>query len=203
MENLSLDGLKEMKKAEYIKAFKNKAAWKKADAVILLVDYRLDGKKVTIAVPYKKVADMKSEMKRLKKEKLHLMKKSGGATFCLEKGPNGPVAKIELLSGGLTLKDLEGKVSDLFDILKLSVETSQSAAAAAEAAAETDDAETTVKDTAVSTKEEEVEEIAVDNEETTVAKKLSPEEKVKMKENLTKIEENINKLFAKLSSSKG
>ena len=41
-EELSLDGIKDMKKAEYIKAFKNKAAWKKAKAVILLVDYKLE-----------------------------------------------------------------------------------------------------------------------------------------------------------------
>jgi|LakMenEpi03Aug12_release.lakeMendotaPanAssembly.Ray.scaffolds.fasta_scaffold1508010_1 hypothetical protein len=41
-EELSLDGIKDMKKAEYIKAFKNKAAWKKAKAVILLVDYSND-----------------------------------------------------------------------------------------------------------------------------------------------------------------
>jgi hypothetical protein len=35
-EELSLDSIKDMKKAEFIKAFKNKAAWKKAKAVIFL-----------------------------------------------------------------------------------------------------------------------------------------------------------------------
>jgi len=82
---LSLDTLKEMKKADFIKAFKNKVAWKKATAVILLTDYKLDGKKTSIAIPFKKLADMKAEMKRLKKEKLHFMKKSGGGTFSIEK----------------------------------------------------------------------------------------------------------------------
>ena len=76
-EELSLDSIKEMKKAEFIKAFKNKAAWKKAKAVIFLVDYKLEGKKAVIAIPFKKENEMKLEMKRLKKEKLHLLKKSG------------------------------------------------------------------------------------------------------------------------------
>jgi hypothetical protein len=44
-EELSLDVLPEMKRADYIKAFKNKASWKKAKAVIFLVDYKLEGKK--------------------------------------------------------------------------------------------------------------------------------------------------------------
>jgi len=62
---LSLDALAEMKKADYIKAFKNKAVWKKATATIILTDYKLAGKKMTLAIPFKKVADMKREMKRL------------------------------------------------------------------------------------------------------------------------------------------
>lgn len=136
MSELTLDGLKEMKKAEFVKAFKNKAAWKKANAVILLVDYKLDGKKATVAIPYRKEAEMKIEMKRLKKEKLHLMKKSGGATFSIERSAEGVSAKIELVNGGLSLQALEGKVTDLFSILKIKVQTSQSAEAAAEAAAQ-------------------------------------------------------------------
>ena len=83
-EELSIDSLKEMKKADFVKAFKNKAAWKKAKAVIVMVDYKLDGKKTTVAIPFKKEAEMKAEMKRLKKEKLHPMKKSGGGLVTVE-----------------------------------------------------------------------------------------------------------------------
>jgi hypothetical protein len=36
-EELNLDGLKEMKKADYIKAFKNKAVWKKLQKHHLLL----------------------------------------------------------------------------------------------------------------------------------------------------------------------
>jgi len=96
-EELSLDSLKVMKRVDFVKAFKNKAARKKAEAVILLTDYKLDGKKCSIAIPFRKTAEMKAEMKRLKKEKLHLMKKSGGGSFSIEKNADGIYAKIELL----------------------------------------------------------------------------------------------------------
>jgi hypothetical protein len=49
-----------------------------------MVDYKLDGKKTTVAIPFKKEAEMKAEMKRLKKEKLHPMKKSGGGLVTVE-----------------------------------------------------------------------------------------------------------------------
>jgi hypothetical protein len=58
-EELSLDCLSEMKKADYFKAFKNKSAWKKAKVVIFLVDFKLEGKKATIAIPFKKEAEMR------------------------------------------------------------------------------------------------------------------------------------------------
>jgi hypothetical protein len=83
-EELSIDSLKEMKKADFVKAFKNKAAWKKAKAVIVMVDYKLDGKKTTVAIPFKKEAEMKAEMKRMKQEKIHPLKKSGGGLVTVE-----------------------------------------------------------------------------------------------------------------------
>jgi hypothetical protein len=77
---LSLDSIKDMKKAEYIKAFKNKAAWKKAKAAIFLVDYKLEGKKAVIAIPFKKENEMKLEMKRLKKNIWEVYLKLGKST---------------------------------------------------------------------------------------------------------------------------
>ncbi len=50
-----------------------------------MVDYKLDGKKVTVAIPFKKVTEMKKVLKRIKKEKLHIYKKTGGGTFELTK----------------------------------------------------------------------------------------------------------------------
>jgi len=133
-EELQLDSLKEIKKADYVKAFKNKAVWKKAKAVIFLVDYKLEGKKTTIAIPFKKEAEMKSEMKRLKKEKLHLMKKSGGGLISFEnEGEDGMKAKVELLFGGLKPELLQAKGNDLFWRINTTLEVLIAAGAELEA----------------------------------------------------------------------
>lgn len=122
-EELSLDSLKDMKKAEFIMAFKDKAAWRKAKAVIVLADYKLEGKKFTVAIPFKKENEMKAEMKRLKKEKLHLLKKSGGGLISIENdGPEGLKAKIELTVGGLKPEMLQLKAEELFDRIKAKLE---------------------------------------------------------------------------------
>ena len=126
-EELSLDSIKDMKKAEFIKAFKNKAAWKKAKAVIFLVDYKLEGKKAVIAIPFKKENEMKLEMKRLKKEKLHLLKKSGGGTIVIDKNADGDrEATIELVIGGLKPELLQLKASPLFEKIKVNLLTTES-----------------------------------------------------------------------------
>jgi hypothetical protein len=135
-EELSLDSIKEMKKAEFIKAFKNKAAWKKAKAVIILVDYKLEGKKAVIAIPFRKENEMKLEMKRLKKEKLHVLKKSGGGTIQIEVGADGErEAKIELGIGGLKPELLLLKASPLFERIKLKIQATQNEEAKADALA--------------------------------------------------------------------
>ena len=135
MSELTLDGLKDMKKADYIKAFKNKAAWKKAKAVIILVDYKLEGKKAVIAIPFKKENEMKLEMKRLKKEKIHLLKKSGGGSIDIEVGADGErEAKIELGIGGLKPELLLLKASPLFEKIKLKIHATQNEEAKADAA---------------------------------------------------------------------
>jgi hypothetical protein len=121
-EELSLDSIKDMKKAEYIKAFKNKAAWKKAKAVIFLVDYKLEGKKAVIAIPFKKENEMKLEMKRLKKEKLHLLKKSGGAEITITKGNDGVAElNVKLTIGGLKPELLVLKATPLLEKIKLRI----------------------------------------------------------------------------------
>ncbi len=135
-EELSLDTVKDMKKAEYIKAFKNKAAWKKAKAVILLVDYKLEGKKAVIAIPFKKENEMKLEMKRLKKDKLHLLKKSGGGSISITKAADGVAElSVELNIGGLKPELLLLKASPLFEKIKLRIKAVLTGEALADAAA--------------------------------------------------------------------
>jgi ElaB/YqjD/DUF883 family membrane-anchored ribosome-binding protein len=143
-EELSLDSIKDMKKADFIKAFKNKAAWKKAKAVIFLVDYKLEGKKAVIAIPFKKENEMKLEMKRLKKEKLHLLKKSGGGTIVIDKNANGDrEATIELIMGGLKPELLQLKASPLFEKIKVKLSATQTGEALEDAAAAESEVDTT------------------------------------------------------------
>ena len=177
--SLSLDALAEMKKAEFLKAFKNKAVWKKAKAAIILVDYKLDGKKTTVAVPFKKVADMKQEVKRLKAEKLHLLKKTAGCLLTLKKGEDGlPLFEANIRLGGIAPELLEAKVSELFSKIKVGFKVL-----------------TPTKDTIP----------VAENSETTTDQTSKPKrslkdsDKAKMKENIQIMKANLAKLKSQLN----
>ncbi len=201
-EELSLDSIKDMKKADFIKAFKNKAAWKKAKAVIFLVDYKLEGKKAVIAIPFKKENEMKLEMKRLKKEKLHLLKKSGGGTLEIVVGADGErEAKIELMIGGLKPELLQLKASPLFERIKLRIQATQNEDAKADADAsegEVDENEDLPEDT--------LDDVAVDDSSDDSDEKENSTEsdsensnnpkKEKIRAAVNTIKENANKLKA-------
>jgi hypothetical protein len=175
---LTLDSVKDMKKAEFIKAFKNKAIWKKAKAVIVMVDYKLDGKKSVLAIPFKKETEMKAEMKRLKKEKLHLLKKTGGGVINFEKTADGMKAKIEIKIGGLAPEILLAKGQELFGRIKVTLEALQSAEAAADAAASAGEEEEEEEDTSVEgeegMEEEEEEEEEEVQDDATIFSQLKP-----------------------------
>jgi len=207
-EELQLDSLKEITKADYIKAFKNKAVWKKAKAVIILVDYKLDGKKSVIAIPFRKETEMKAEMKRLKKEKIHILKKSGGGSIEFIKTADGMSAKVEIQVGGLSTEMLLMKGQPLFDKIKVKLEALQTAEAmaeAAESAAEVDPNENLPEDNFSDVAEEEGEEVAP-AEEVAVGDALAAEKRMKLaakKEEgraaLTKMLDNLTKIADKLS----
>jgi hypothetical protein len=200
-EELSLDAIKDMKKADYIKAFKNKAAWKKAKAAIFLVDYKLEGKKAVIAIPFKKENEMKLEMKRLKKEKLHLLKKSGGGTIVIEKNADGErEAKIEINIGGLKPELLLLKAAPLFAKIKVILSATQSGEALQDAAAS--EAEVDANE---NLPEDNLDDVAVDesedNEEAAASVEISQEQlhyKNTMNERLAKMQEQVNKIKEQL-----
>jgi hypothetical protein len=122
-DELTLESLEGMGKADYVKAFKNKAVWKKAKAAIFLVDYKLDGKKTVIALPFKKESEMKAKMKEIKKTKKHVLKKTGGGLITVENdGPEGLKAKVELLLGGLNPFILQDKALELFARINATLE---------------------------------------------------------------------------------
>ena len=202
---LTLDAIKDMKKADFVKGFKKKAVWKKAKAVIILVDYKLDGKKNVIAIPFKKETEMKQEMKRLKKEKLHLLKKSGGGSIEFIKAADGSMeAKIEITLGGLAPEMLLMKGQPLFDKIKVKLQALQSAEAAAEAAEvagevdpNEDLPEDTLDDVSVDDSEEEGEEDEVVEGESATAAELNEEQakkKTEMVAQMAKMEAKISEI---------
>jgi hypothetical protein len=141
-DELTLESIKDMSKADYIKAFKNKSLWKKANAVIFLVDYKLDGKKTCIAIPFRKEAEMKMKIKEIKKDKIHIMKKTGGGVITVENdGPEGLKAKVELKLGGLAPEFLQIKGEELFDKIKATLEVKIAADAEMEPAEAVSDSE--------------------------------------------------------------
>jgi hypothetical protein len=202
-EELQLDSLKEITKADYIKAFKNKAVWKKAKAVIILVDYKLEGKKTTIAIPFKKEAEMKLEMKRLKKDKLHPMKKSGAGLITVEnEGEEGMKAKVELLLGGLKPELLQVKGAPLFEKIKTTLEVLIAAGAELEASDPNEPVEAEDPN-----EEEKGEDAPEDNNDNTIeekpvaGKKLSHEELAKIKDNMNKMKDALAKMKTQLNIS--
>ena len=196
-EELSLDSIKEMKKADFIKAFKNKAAWKKAKAVIFLVDYKLEGKKAVIAIPFKKENEMKLEMKRLKKEKLHLLKKSGGGTIVIDKNAEGErEATIELIMGGLKPELLQLKASPLFDKIKVKLSATQTGEALEDAAA----AESEV-DTTENLPEDNLDDVSVDESPDDAAEETTDAASDSRTENNTPVVEEITSLANRIASA--
>jgi hypothetical protein len=113
---LEYDSLKDMKLADYKKAFKEKSQWKKAKAVLFLIDYKLDGKKVPIAIPLKRPSELKTLFKKAKGDK-HPSKKLGGGTLRLEKSAAGTQFHIDLTIGGLSDEVLTLKGGKLFEQL--------------------------------------------------------------------------------------
>lgn len=122
-KELDMMAVLEMKRPEYKKMFKKKALWKKAAGIIVLVDYKLDGKKTSLAIPYKKKPLMLKELKKIKADKLHLLKKTGLCSFELgKKSDGGLLARIELIKGGISAALLHSKMLPLFGSIDIDIE---------------------------------------------------------------------------------
>ena len=188
---LTLDALEGMKKADFMKAFKNKAAWKKAKAVIVMVDYLLDGKKATIAIPYKREADMKKDIKRIKAEKTHNFKKTGGGSFAMVTENGTSSAKIDFTEGSLKAALFEKKGSVLFGTIKLALQLAQEQAEQVLNTQEEQPNNNTPKEVFDTTNNN----TAPDQKKKKV---LTPEQKAKKVENLRKISANLDKMLSKL-----
>jgi len=121
--DLTLSVLPSLNKTDYIKLFKIKSNWKKAKGVLFLMDYRLDGKKMTIAIPFRKIPELKLAYKELKKDKIHPVKKTAAAYFSLEQdGIEGWMAEAEIIYGGAKPELLQDKAALLFERIRISLQ---------------------------------------------------------------------------------
>ncbi len=109
-ESLSYEALKEMNFASYKKAFKEKSQWKKAKALVVLVDYKLGSRKVSIVLPLRRSNQLKPLLKQIKQDK-HPNQKLAAGALQLGKGENGPQMTFKMTHGAYSLEALEGKVA--------------------------------------------------------------------------------------------
>lgn len=122
--SLMLESLKSLKMADFLKEFKDKATWKKADFAIFLVGYKLD-KKATVVLPFKKETDAKNAFKQLKTNKQHPLNKVAVGAFVWD--DNQKQCTFTHSGGGAKLEDLEDKGGKLFGLLKMQLIVQQGA----------------------------------------------------------------------------
>lgn len=101
----------------YKKKYCKPAMVKKAKAAIIMLDYKLAEKKVPcVLLTFKKVAEAALAFKELKKNKEHLLKKTGLCKVEIHKRADGQlVFKAEIKKGGINPQALKMKGTDLFD----------------------------------------------------------------------------------------
>lgn len=111
-QSLSYEAIKEMKFADYKKAFKEKSQWRKAKALIILVDYKLGSKKTPIVLPLRRTNELKPLLKQIKADK-HPAQKMAAGLLGMRKGEKGPEMTFQMTHGGCALQKVEGKVKPL------------------------------------------------------------------------------------------
>jgi hypothetical protein len=134
--------LGELKLVEYKKEHCKPALVKKAKAAIIMLDYRLQGKKIPcVMVTFKKPAEAAKAFKQLKAEKAHILKKTGFCKVTVTKGADGKQEiTIDIKKGGITPESLKSKGEDLFGgHLKMKLNVIGGTEGAAEVVADTAD----------------------------------------------------------------
>lgn len=111
-ESLSYEAIKEMKFADYKKAFKEKSQWRKAKALIILVDYKLGSRKAPIVLPLRRSNQLKPLLQQIKADK-HPTQKMAAGLLDIRKGDKGSEMTFQKTHGGCTLETIEGRVKPL------------------------------------------------------------------------------------------
>ena len=100
---------KDKKLKEYLKAYCKPVMLRKAQAGIVLVDYKMAGKKIPcVFIPIKKKPEAMNIFKQIKKDKEHLLKKTGLVAVQVSKGADGKEAiSLNIRKGGLGVETLQ------------------------------------------------------------------------------------------------
>ena len=114
--NFDFSEFKAKKMNAYIKEYCKPAIVRKAKAGILMVDYKMAGKKIPcIFIPIKKKPEAMNLFKQIKKDKEHLIKKTGLAEVSVSAGEDGKEQiTINIRKGGLNPDLLKVKGVKLF-----------------------------------------------------------------------------------------
>ncbi len=140
-QNFDFNELKELKLAQYKKQHLKPAVFKKCKGAIIFVDYKLAGKKTPcVIVPFKKGPIAAKTFKDVKKNKEHLLKKTGLASLVFGVDETGkPQVTIDLKKGGLSAPVLEAKAAKLFGEIKMAFKVVGNAEEVTEEQAEQND----------------------------------------------------------------
>ncbi|MCP4437614.1 MAG: hypothetical protein GY810_01590 [Aureispira sp.] len=119
------DDVKAMTKPiEFAKQFKKMMHWRKAKGIVILADYKMGTKKMTIAIPYKKSNDAKKEFKRTIKGDnfpgLPPKRKIFVGQMKIEKQADGTEKVIvKQIEGGASMELINEKAGGLFEKIKV------------------------------------------------------------------------------------
>ena len=115
-KDFDFKALGEKKLVEYKKEYCKPMIVKKAKAGLIMIDYRLKGKKTPcVLVSFKKPAEAQKAFKQLKKDKEHILKKTGLCKISVATGADGKdEITIDIMKGGLSPEVLKTKGADLF-----------------------------------------------------------------------------------------
>ena len=108
---------KDKKLNAYLKEYCKPVMVRKAQAGIVFVDYKMAGKKIPcVFIPIKKKPEAMNIFKQIKKDKEHLLKKTGLVAVQVSKGADGKEAiSLNIRKGGLGVETLQAKGSKLFE----------------------------------------------------------------------------------------
>lgn len=179
-DGFDFEALQALNMAKYIKEHCKPMMVKKAQAGIILADYKLKGvKQPCVFLPFKKMKQAELLFKQIKANKEHVLKK----VALVNVTPGKQDIAFSVKKGGMTVEAIQAKGAAFFKSnFKLAIKTAEATADTAQSAAEE------------ATKEQPTEQ---NTDEATKAKKLTPEKRAKVKANM----DAMNVELAKISKA--